>query len=179
MPEFLTIQTGDPVSEVLQTVPNDIEKENLLIPRFDLLDAEDGAVGTRRDFIVRVNKAAKRSNTTLNEIVSKAYPYPYKMVSLSEVESLKAEGYTYFLDMVLMPKQMKTHKVEAMVPAYEKYQSANRMYNNRNTQFHYYFYIRNLQTDEAFISTRFKGSSEAYPGIKYFLKQIVKERKDQ
>ena len=165
----------EPVSEIIAGVPLDISEETLMIPRFDLLDPEEGVTGRRRKFIASVNRAAKSSNTTLFEIIEKNYPYEYKMVGLSNVEEYQEDGYRYFLDMVLMPKQMKEPKVEAMIPSFEKFNSANRMYNNRNSQFHYYFYIRDLETNKAYITTRFKGTSEAYPGIKYILKQIKKE----
>ncbi|RMG69425.1 MAG: hypothetical protein D6722_10380 [Bacteroidetes bacterium] len=108
-------------------------------------------------------------------MLEKAYPYPYKLVSLSQVEAMKAAGYRYYLDMVLMPKQMDQPKREAMVPSYEKYETANKMYKNRYTQFHYYFYIRDLETDDAYMGTRLRGHFETYPAIQRFCKQVSKD----
>jgi hypothetical protein len=73
--------------------------------------------------------------------------------------------------MALMPKQMKYPKKEAMVPTYEKYKSVNSMFNNRYSQFVYYFYIRLLETNDAYITTKFRGNIEAYQRAK-FLKQV-------
>ena len=166
------------VNEIITDAPNDLDKEVLLVPRFDFKDIEHAEPGERRDFIVNFNKAAKKSNTSLNETVDKAYPYKYKLVSLSEIEAYKAEGYKYFLDMVIMPKQMTNPKKEAMVPAFKKYETANKMYRNANAQFHYYFYIRNLQTDDAFISSRMRGNWDVYRSIGGFLRQIKKDSKN-
>ena len=165
------------VNKIITDAPGDLDKEVLLVPRFDFKDIENAEAGERRDFIVQFNKAAKKSNTSLNETVDKAYPYEYKLVSLSEIEAYKAEGYKYFLDMVIMPKQMSRPKKEAMVPAYKKYETANKMYRNANGQFHYYFYIRNLQTDDAYISSKMKGNWDVYRSIGGFLRQIRKDSK--
>jgi hypothetical protein len=59
-----------------------------------------------------------------------------------------------------------------MVSAYRKHQTANSMFTNYSAQFHYYFYIRNLQTDDAYISTDFKGKFLAYEAMEYFFDQV-------
>jgi len=172
-PEAISQQI--PVNKIIPDTPKDLFSDTLLIPRFDFMDVEDGAVGRRREFVVSMNRRAKESNTTLNKAIYKAYPYEYKLISLSEINYYKAKGYKYFLDMALMPKQMKQPKPEALVPAYEKYKTANKMYNNRNRMWHHYFYIRDIQTDDAYITKNFKGNPEVYPGISRLLKQSQKD----
>ncbi|MEL6252700.1 MAG: hypothetical protein AAFR87_11865 [Bacteroidota bacterium] len=164
-----------PVNRIIPNTPEDLDKNVLLIPRFDFMDAEDGAVGQRRKFIVSMNRRAKEANTTLNKTIMKAYPYEYKLISLSEINYYRAEGYKYFLDMALMPKQMKQPKPEALVPAYDKWRTANKMYNNRNSMWHHYFYIRDIQENDAYITQKFKGSGEVYKGIGSTLRQCKKD----
>ena len=164
-----------PVNRIIPDTPEDLDKNILLVPRFDFMDAEDGAVGQRRKFIVSMNRRAKEANTTLNKTILKAYPFEYKLISLSEINYYKANGYKYFLDMALMPKQMKQPKPEALVPAYEKWRTANKMYNNRNSMWHHYFYIRDIQENDAYITQKFKGSGEVYKGIGATLRQFKKD----
>ncbi|MEZ4776081.1 MAG: hypothetical protein R3D00_23090 [Bacteroidia bacterium] len=163
------------VNLVFKDSPKDLKENVLLIPRFDLMDPEEGETGSRRTFIVEANKAAKRANSSLKETVDKSYTFEYKLVSLSDVEALGDEGYRYYLDMVLMPKQMEVVKKEAMRPSFIKFKTANKMYNNRYLQFHYYFYVRDLQTDDAYVSTRLRGNEDVYIGIKKFLTQVSKD----
>ncbi|MEM6803201.1 MAG: hypothetical protein AAF696_17475 [Bacteroidota bacterium] len=173
---FLSAQDSQiPVNKIIPDTPEDLDKNVLLIPRFDFMDVEDGAVGKRRQFIVHNNRKAKESNTTLNKTIMKAYPYEYKLISMSEIGYYRNEGYKYFLDMALMPKQMKQPKPEALIPAYEKWRTANKMYSNRNTMWHHYFYIRDIQQDDAYISQNFKGGPEVYKGIARTLKQFKKD----
>ena len=164
-----------PVNKIIPNTPEDLDKNVLLIPRFDFMDVEDGAVGKRRQFVVHMNRKAKESNTTLNNTIMKAYPFEYKLISMSEIGYYRNEGYKYFLDMALMPKQMKQPKPEALVPAYKKWRTANKMYSNRNTMWHHYFYIRDIQEDDAYITQNFKGGPEVYKGIAKTLKQFKKD----
>lgn len=168
-----------PVNKIIPDTPSDLLQDTLLIPRFDFMDIEDGAVGRRRKFIVDMNRRAKESNTTLDKTIRKAYKFEYKLISLSEIGYYKKKGYKYFLDMVVMPKQMKQPKPEALVPAYDKYRTANKMYNNRNTMWHHYFYIRDIQENDAYITKRFKGGAEVYRGIASTLKQFQKDLKEE
>jgi hypothetical protein len=80
------------------------------------------------------------------------------------------------MDLVWMPKQMKEPKREAMIPAFERFESANSMFSNRNAQFHYYFYIRDLETNDVYITSRFQGNADAYAGMKKFLMQVSKDK---
>ncbi|MEZ4829928.1 MAG: hypothetical protein R3C61_27140 [Bacteroidia bacterium] len=161
------------VNKIFTQSPEALKENVLLIPRFDLMDPEEGETGSRRTFIIEANKAAKRANSSLKETIDKSYRLEYKMVSLSDVESFANEGYRYYLDMVLMPKQMTEAKKEAMRPSFVKYSTANKMYKNNNLQFHYYFYIRDLSTDDAYVSSRLKGNADVYIGMKKFLSQVM------
>ncbi|MEM7655725.1 MAG: hypothetical protein AAF399_06310 [Bacteroidota bacterium] len=163
------------VRKILFNAPEDLPQDTLLIARFDMLDPEDGARGPKRDYIVQVNRAAKKGNTTLNEQVLKAYPFPYKLISLSEVEWYREQGYRYFMDMSLMPKQLRQPKPEALVPCWFKFESANKMYNNRNAMWHYYFYIRDLQSGDAYMTSNMRGQGEVYVGIRKFLNQVRRD----
>ncbi|MEM6766509.1 MAG: hypothetical protein AAF655_16360 [Bacteroidota bacterium] len=160
------------MEQIYEGVPDDISEETLLIPRFDFLDPEEAMEGEKRKFVIAVNKQAKIGNTTINDIALKSYPFTYQLITLQEVEGMVAKGYKYFMDMVLMPKQMSHAQREAMIPSYIKYKSANKMFTNRYTQFRYYFYIRDLTTHDAYITTKLKGYPEVYPGMKGFLKRI-------
>ena len=170
---------GDlPVNKVIEGVPEDLEESTLLIPRYDLFDMDE-AIGKRRDFVINYNKAAKRNNTTINDMVKKSYPFEYKLVGLKDVEGYQQEEtYRYYMDMVLMPKQMTQVKKEAMVPSFIKFNNLNKMLSNRNSQFRYYWYIRDLKTDDAYITTRLQGQKEEYAGMGKFLKIVTKDVKE-
>lgn len=163
------------VNKIIQNVPDDLAESTLLIPRYDLFDLEE-ALGKRRDFVINYNKAAKRNNTTINDIVKKSYAHEYKLVGLKDVEGFKSDGsYKYYMDMVLMPKQMPMVKREAMVPTFVKFNNLNKMLSNRNTQFRYYWYIRDLETNDAYITTNLRGQKEEYSGMGKFLKIVAKD----
>lgn len=164
-----------PVNEVHHDAPADLANTTLLIPAFDLVTAGPEATPRRKAYVDNVNAMAEESNASLKKVISKTYPFSYELTSIAEVESYKQKGYRYFLDMVIMPKQMTRVKKAAMVSTYRKYETANRMYRNENYQFQFYFYIRDLQTDDAYMGTRMRGNADVYPGIKKFLKEIVKD----
>ncbi|GAB4420480.1 MAG: hypothetical protein OHK0039_34100 [Bacteroidia bacterium] len=173
-PAHPPVGEDDFVNHIIMQVPDDLDTATLLIPRYDLLDAET-VTGPRREFVIEHNKAAKRANSTLKEVVDKAYPFTYKLAGLAEVEDLKAAGYRYFLDMVLMPKQMEKPVPQAMEPCYQKYPTANKMYTNRYTQFHYYFYIRDLQTNDVYVGSKLQSHFETYPAMQQFFRQVKKD----
>ncbi len=160
------------VRNIIESVPMELKGETLMIPRFDLLDPEKAVMGEERKFMIAVNRQAKQGNTTMNKVVLKNYDHTYGLVTLQSIDSLQEKGYRYFVDMVLMPKQMKYPKKEAMIPMYRKHKSLNSAFTNRYSQFVYYFYIRDLRTNDAYISSKFKGHPEAYKGIGNFLKRV-------
>ena len=169
------VQDDQTVNKIIQNVPDDLAESTLLIPRYDLFDLEE-ALGKRRDFVINYNKAARRNNTTINDIVKKSYSHEYKLVGLKDVEGFKSDGsYKYYMDMVLMPKQMPMVKREAMVPTFVKFNNLNKMLSNRNTQFRYYWYIRDLETNDAYITTDLRGQKEEYTGMGKFLKIVNKD----
>jgi hypothetical protein len=76
-----------------------------------------------------------------------------------------------------MPKQFTDVRREALVPSYEKFGSANKMFTNDYLQFHYYFYIRDLQEHNAFLTTRIKGNGDPYKGLANFIDQVKEDHK--
>lgn len=168
-------QTALPVGEIIEGVPDDLTSATLLIPRYDFVRLDELPDGAPPNAAKRINAEAKKGNTTINEMALKGYQHGYKLVSMSDLDTLKTMGYRYYMDMVLMPKQMKYPKPEAMVPSWEKYGTANRMYRNRYSQFQYYFYIRDLETNNAYITTKFRGTAEVYTGMLKFFKQVSKD----
>jgi hypothetical protein len=163
------------VSAVRTEAPRDLPQHTLLVPRYDLLDPEPGATGDKRKFIATVNKNAMTGNRFIKDLVAKHYPHPFRLVSLGEVDSLRAAGERYFLDMVLMPKQMREAEPKAMIASFRKFRSANRMFVNRNAQFHFYFYIRDLQSETAYVGSRFRGHLEAYNAMQLCLKRMAED----
>lgn len=166
---FLSVSAQDrPVNDIIYNVPKDLATDTLLIPRYDFLEPEPDDDGGRMKYIVAVNKQAKKGNTTINELAMKSYPFPYKLISMSEIGWYKNNGYKYFMDMALMPKQMKTAEPRALVAAYEKFETSNEMYKNRNSMWNFYFYIRDIQTNDAYMTTKLKGSFEVYRCMQAF-----------
>lgn len=163
------------VTKVIKGVPKNLSTETLLVPRYDLWDPEDAPAGAPPSIVVRYNREAKKANTTIASIAQKHLSAKYKMADISEVEALKEEGYRYFMDMVLMPKGMKEPETRAMVPSYVKFGETYKMFKNRYTQFNYYFYIRDLETNEAYITTKFRGNFDVYTSMKLFFKHVSKD----
>ncbi len=164
-----------PVNDIYEGIPPDLFAHQLMIPQFDLLVPEGAITPGERRHIMNVNRQVREGNTILNKILSKDYKKPSLLVSLDQIDSLQSVGHKYFLDMVLMPKQMHYPKKAAMIPSFIKFETANHMYNNTYSQFHYYFYIRDLQTGNAYITTRFRGNADVYKCISVFLKQVIKD----
>ncbi len=164
-----------PVSEVHATLPADLSVSHLLVPAFDLLDPELETDPQQQALVHRINARAHEANETLRKVVEKHYPHVFRLVPLDQVPALKDSGYRYFLDVALMPKQMKSPKLETLIPAYERYPSASHLFTNRNVMFHYYFYLRDLRSEEAYLTSRFRGYSEVYHSMKRFFQQVEKE----
>lgn len=163
------------VNRIIEGVPDDLAQQTLLVARYDMMDLEEVMPPKKRDYLLSVNRSAKIGNSTIDDIFKSKYDHEYKLVGLKQVRAYKEEGYRYFMDLVWMPKQMKAPKREAMVPAYERFESANRMFSNRNSQFQYYFYIRDLETGDVYITSKFQGNADAYNGMKKFLAAVKKD----
>ena len=170
-----TTRNQDIEERIFYSAPAELDQEILLIPAFDTLQMAKHATPERMAYVQKVNMAAKGANATLKEVIEGIYPYKYQLVSLKEVKTWEEKGIRYFLDLVLMPKQMQQLKMEALIPSYEKHTTANKMYRNNNLQFHYYFYIRDLQNGDIYAGTKPKGNAAVYKGIDKFLKQIIKD----
>ncbi len=163
------------VNHIIQDVPDDLNIQTLLLPRFDEYTAENAPKGMPQAVLEVNNREAKRCNQSMLEIAEKRYPFKVELVSLSEVEAYREKGYRYFMDMVLMPKQMEEVKREVLTPSFQKYPTTNRMFTNDYVQVHYYFYIRDLETHDVYVTSRLKGNLEAFDGITAFLKQVSKD----
>ncbi len=158
----------EPIKDIFKSVPQDLKPSILLVPKYDIVPSDIPNAS-------RINRSVKEGNAEILRIVKKSYSGKYKMVSLKEVGEMKASGSRYFLDMVVMPKQRKEPKKEAMIATYQKFKTANEMFANYDVQFHYYFYIRDLQTEDAYITKKFHGRFLAYEALEEFLKQANRE----
>ncbi|MBX7242314.1 MAG: hypothetical protein K1X92_11245 [Bacteroidia bacterium] len=158
----------EPVKSLYTSIPKDLKTSVLLVPQYDIVpgDVPNAAL---------INRSAKEGNAEIIRILKKSYSGKYKTVSLKEVEKKKQEGNRYFMDMVVMPKQMKEPKKEAMISSYRKFKTANAMFANYDAQFHYYFYIRDLKTDDAYLTEKFHGRFQAYQSMEEFLKRVNTE----
>ncbi len=168
-------QNDLPINETFEDVPENLATEVLLIPRYDIMDLKNLPDGLSPAVASKFNREAERANSYIRAIAQKHYPTKFVLVSLSDIDSLREEGYRYFMDMVLMPKQLRAPEPKAMIPSYDKYGATHKMFNNRYTQFHYYFYIRDLESDDAYLTSKFRGERDVYQGIKRFLKQLEKD----
>ncbi|MEL7340393.1 MAG: hypothetical protein AAGM67_07910 [Bacteroidota bacterium] len=166
------------VNEIYQQTPEALISETLLLPRFKEYTRETAPEGMPDSYLALNNREAKRCNKDLLDMAKRNYPFKVKLVDFAEIEEYKAQGYRYYLDMVLMPKQMEEAKKEVMVPSYVKYAAPQNMFTNVYVQFHYYYYIRDLETNDAYMSTRLKGYEEAFVGISKFFKQMTKDLKE-
>ncbi|MEM6348134.1 MAG: hypothetical protein AAF927_29910 [Bacteroidota bacterium] len=172
---FLTSPDTPTVNNIIKEVPDELINTTLLLPRFVEYTKESAPEGMPESYIKVNNREAKRCNETMLEMAKKNYPFKVKLVDFSEIEEYRKQGYRYYLDMVLMPKQMEEPKKEVMVPSFVKYKSPQHMFTNVYVQFHYYYYIRDLETNDAYITTRLKGNEEAFVGINKFFKQLTKD----
>lgn len=163
-----THQLSEPVKEIVKGIPDDLKQSELLVPQYDAVPSNVPNAQT-------INRSVKEGNEEIQRILRKHYDGKYKMVSLKEVESMKAKGYKYLMDVVVMPKQFKEPKKEAMVSVTRKFKTANAMFANYDAQYHYYFYIRDLSTDNAYITQKFHGRFLAYDSMDEFFTQVSKE----
>lgn len=171
----MRMPTDPVVNEIIPDIPDDLMHHTLLLPKFDEYTAETAPKGMPKAVLQVNNREAKRCNQIMLETAKKRYPFKVKLVSLSEVETLQTEGYRYFMDMALMPKQMTEFKREVLIPSYQKYPATNSMFTNDYVMVHYYFYIRDLETDDVYATTRLRGNLEVFEGIGKFLKQVSKD----
>lgn len=176
-------QDKPPIAEIFRAVPADLGKDNkLLVAIFEdriLNPMEQRALARDKQFAKQVEELKRmvaERNEELTHILKK-YNVPYQLVKMHEIDSLRNAGYKYYLDMAIMPKQFKDPKKEAMYASYTRFDNANEMYANYNVQFHYYFYIRNLQNDDVYLTQEFKGYEQGFVSLEKFLDKVKKEMK--
>jgi hypothetical protein len=166
---------GLPIGPLHWDFPEALKTDTLWVAAFCPLVMDQATTAAQQREIRAYNRRVKESNSTLFDILNKHYDYAFELAPFDSIEFLQAQGKRYYLDVVLMPKQMKQPNPEAMIPGFHRYSSINQMYNNLYAQFHYYFYIRDLQDGDAFLSSRLRGKLDAYPAMISFLKQIQKD----
>ena len=154
--------------------PVELKTDTLLIPAYDLI-AAGSAKGKKLKQIKRVNSLVREHNGEQRKILEKYYPYPWKLVSLWEVSIYRQKGHYYFLDHAVMPRHWPVPNPYAMAPTYRRYKSTNEIYRITDFQFHYYFYIRDLQTDKAFMTDPPHGQADVYAGITWLLKKVTRK----
>lgn len=172
---LLGLAQGPVVNRIIEGVPEDLHQETLLLPEFETFTKETAPKGMPASLIAFNNQEAQRCNQTMTQTATRKYPFKVELVSLQEVESFAQKGYRYYLDMTLMPKDLHEVKREVLTPSYRRYRAANNMFTNDYTQLHYYFYIRDLKTNDVYVTTRLRGNYDAFGGISKFLKQVSKD----
>lgn len=159
------------VSAVKAMFPSDLTHDTLLIPIFEEVP-EVGLPKRERQKMAKVNKLCREHNKTIQKIVAQKYDFPVKLVPLASFSQHKERGHYYALDYVAMPKFWPTYKQEAMWPSYRIYDHTREMYRITNYQFYYYFYIRDLSTDVAYVPKKPHGTPDVYNGMGWLLKKV-------
>ena len=161
------------VRQIYYDMPPGLAKDTLLVPAYDVFD-EGKLYGQALKKLRRFNRSAEEGNETLTKLLLKHYGMPFRLVPLSEVATYQQAGYTYFLDVVAMPRQWPKGEAGAMYASFRRYKTANNMYRINNFQFHYYFYIRELQTEDAFFATKPRGHRDVYTAMTLLFKHASK-----
>lgn len=169
-----------PIGQIHHSAPPALAAQRLLVPEFELTIPEAAQNVAERQHMLQVNRQVREANTIMFGILAKSYGQPFELAPLRMADSLAAAGVSrYFLDMALMPKQLEAPKPAAMVPVFQRHRKANTMFYNTNLQFYYYFYIRDLQSQDVWLSSRFKGYAQPYKGMQAFLRRIAKDLQAQ
>lgn len=168
--------------KILKETPADLASQTLIVPMFEdriLDEGEQSLYKTDKGFraqVQRFNELVKEQNKFITTEINKSYKGgKYMQAKLRDVDSLAKKGYKYYLDLIIMPKQFHEPEKQALAPSYRLHQTANTMFNNYNEQFHYYFYIRDIQTHDIYLSKEFKGNVFMYDAMSDFLKRVKKE----
>jgi hypothetical protein len=176
-------QESKPFRTILWETPADLSTQTLLVPMYEnrvLDEGEQSLYKEDKQFraqVLRFNELVKEQNQNISTELEKSYKGKYKLVKLSEVDSLSKKGYKYYLDLIIMPKQFHEPEQKALVASYRAHETGSTMFNNYDAQFNYYFYIRNIQTDDVYLSKEFKGNFFLYDAMSDFLKRVRKELK--
>ncbi|WNJ17012.1 hypothetical protein [Pontibacter sp. G13] len=162
------------VNQIRYEIPQSLRDEVLLIAHYEEFPEDPEASPARKRLISDHNARARHANAILQKILDKHYPYPYKLVDLTEVNILARQGGQFYLDLAMLPKKTDQPRPETMAPTYERYVSSLQMYSNNFDEFQFYFYIRNLRNDNAYFPKVAKGYDDAEKGMKDFLKRVAK-----
>lgn len=168
------------VKKLIKATPPLSTTQKLLVPKFEspVLSSRDSMRLTQdKNFakqIEHITEMAKQKNKEVEQMLKSA-KIPYEMVRMQDIPSIKSNAKRYYLDMVVMPKQFNEPKREALIPTYAQFNSASEMYANYNVQFHYYFYIRDLQTDDCYLTQKFKGYEQGFVSLSKFLNVVKSE----
>ena len=169
------LMAQDPgVSSVSWEFPEALKTDTLIVPKFETF-ATKGLKGKELKHVQKVNALSLEHNETLRDLLDKHYPFPWKLVPLADVKHYTQNGHYYYLDYVPMPRHWRRPNPEAMVSMHLRYERTVEIYRIHNYQFWYYFYIRDLTTDAAFMSNPPHGSADVYKGMTWLWKRIAKE----
>lgn len=161
------------VSDVLFEFPESLKTDTLLVPAYETF-ATRGLTGKTLKQTQKVNALSKEHNDTQEKLLRKFYPFPWKLVPLAEVASYRDKGHYFYLDYVPMPRHWRRPNTEAMVAMYKRYDRTIEIYRITNYQFWYYFYIRDLTTDVAYMTNPPHGNADVYAGMTWLWKKIAK-----
>lgn len=165
------------VKEVHIGMPKDLFDAPLLLPQYEYIEEEPFANDPAQlKNIQSMNSRMTSENKALRSYYTN-YKGPSKIVLFEDYETFYKEGHKYVLDFFWMPKQMEAPEQRAMVPFFVRAANLNQALVELRPQFNIYFYIRNLQTEEAYILKEFKGYKpfEFYKGIEEFTKLISQD----
>lgn len=162
------------VTSVSWEFPEALRTDTLIIPMYEVFSTR-GLSGKKLKQAQRVNSLSKEHNETMIKLLDKYYPYPWKLVPLAYVRDYTTDGHYYYLDYVPMPRHWRVPNPDAMVSMHLRYKRTLEIYRIHDYQFWYYFYIRDLSTDEAYMSNPPHGHADVYKGMTWLWKHIAKE----
>lgn len=182
--QFTFAQEEEPLfRNILWETPADLASQTLLVPMYEnrvLDEGEQSLYKEDKQFraqVLRFNELVKEQNKNISTELEKSYKGKFQLVKLREVDSLAKKGYKYYLDLIIMPKQFHEPEKKALKASYRAHETGSTMFNNYDAQFNYYFYIRNIQTNDVYLSKEFKGNFFLYDAMSDFLKRVRKELK--
>lgn len=169
------------VKKVHVGMPKDLFSQPLLFPMYEYIDESQFSNPTQLKQIESMNSRMTSENKALRGYYTN-YKGPYEVILFEDYEKYYQKGHKYVLDFVWMPKQMEEYEEKAMEPFFTRAGNLNEALVENRPQFWTYFYIRDLQTDEAYIlRDEVKGYKpfEFYKGIEEFLKKVSQEVEKQ
>lgn len=165
------------VNEIIEMLPADLLTTELLLPYYEEVDVSKIEDPAQRKAIETYNKQVASRNKEYKNVVLSNYKAPKSLVICSEYTEYFKRGHKYALDFVFMPKKLNYPNRQALVPFFLRVNNLGLAFNNRNTQFYIYYFIRDLQTDNIYIGRHFRGYKEVYGGMMSFFKAIQEEAK--